>query len=97
MAKIRHRGEIGHLVDDDFRSCGDHSGANGRSIETVGDHGLRAHSLDGFGLRRCARRSGDGMTGGNQGRNQFAADGAGGACNKDSHDLILATVATAGR
>ena len=96
MAKIRHRGEIGHLVDDDFRFCGDHGGANGRSIETVDGHGLRTHSLDGFGLRRRARHSSDEMTGGNQCRNQFAADGAGRASNKNSHDLILATVATAG-
>lgn len=62
---------------------------NGRRIEADSHDRFGAQPFDGIRLRRRPRHAGDGMTGRNQCRNEFAADCAGGACNENSHAEIL--------
>ena len=81
--------EIRHLVNNGIGPRGDNGRANGHRVETVGDDGFGPHAPDGFRLRRGAGQAHDRMTCRDQCGDERAADGAGGACNEDSHGVLL--------
>jgi len=85
MPEVGDIGEIGHFMNDDFRSGRNDCRANGRRVEAIGHDRFRTHLLYRFGLRGGTREADDRMTCGNQRRNEGMTHGAGGACNKNSH------------
>ncbi len=95
MPQIGHTSEIGHFMNHDIRFGGSYGSANGRRIEAVGHDGFRAHSIDCLRLCWRTRKSDNGVTCRDQRGNKWTTDGAGGACNKNSHGETLTFAATA--